>query len=417
MSDFYPIISKKLVRSNKLLRKIQKENIKQHKHIKGKYPKVKIGKIAALVADNTYYDFTQAIQPIVLTDIKDIHELLLKLDQYNITGMSGNGFPSSNKIKTFMASACQEKYIVINAVECDPGLVHDSWLLTNRYEYISTAANFLNKELGAKRTILASKSAPPSNFQGNATIKSTTNLTTKSAPNSTTQPTTTSTTQPISTSTTQSASISHTKLFMPEIYHLPNRYPMGEEHILIKEVLGIDLPAKDIPAEHGVLVINLQTIETIGEILLGQYKPNTRYITVADYTHGQATVAKVVNGMPVMDILQRVFGLPEGEKAYAGFGAMGAIAASAETMISSITNMLCYSQDFQYSDPIKCKKCGACSRKCPMSVSAKDIIQAFIKKQSDDLSKYNIDSCIGCATCNYHCRAGINVADVVLKVR
>lgn len=374
MSDFYPIISKKLVRSNKLVRKIQKENIKQHKHIKGKYPKVKIGKIAALVADNTYYDFTQAIQPIVLTDIKNIHELLLKLDQYNITGMSGNGFPASNKIKTFMASTCQEKYIVINAVECDPGLVHDSWLLMNRCEYISTAVNFLNKELGAKRTILASKSAPPANFQG-------------------------------------------TKISMPEIYQVPNRYPIGEEHILIKEVLGIDLSAKDIPAEHGVLVINLQTIETIGEILLGQYKPNTRYITVADYTYGQAAVAKVVNGMPVMDILQKVFGSPEGEKAYAGFGVMGAIATSPETTISPITNMICYSQDFQYADPIKCKKCGACSRKCPMSVSAKDIIQAYIKKQSDDLSKYNIDSCIGCATCNYHCRAGINVADVVLKVR
>ena len=409
MSDFYPIINKKLIRSNKLVRKIQKENIKQYKHIKGKYPKVKIGKIAALVTDNAYYDFTQAVQPMVFPDIKDIHELLLKLDQYNITGMSGNGFPASNKIKTFMASACQEKYIVINAVECDPGLVHDSWLLMNRYEYISSAANFLNKELGAKRIILASKSAPPANFQGTTTTKST--------PNSTTKSTSTSTTQPTSTSTTQYASSSHTKLFMPEIYLVPNRYPMGAEHILIKEVLGINLPAKDIPAEHGVLVINLQTIETIGEILLGQYKPNTRYITVADYTYGQAAVAKVVNGMSVMDILQKIFGSPEGEKAYAGLGAMGAIASSPETIVSPITNMLCYSQDFQYSDPIKCKKCGACSRKCPMSVSAKEIIQSFIKKQSGDLSKYNIDSCIGCATCNYYCRAGINVADVVLKVR
>ena len=353
---------------------MQKENIKQYKHIKGKYPKAKIGKIAALVTDNAYYDFTQAVQPMVFPDIKDIHELLLKLDQYNITGMSGNGFPASNKIKTFINSKSQKKYIVINAVECDPGLVHDSWLLMNRYEYISSAANFLNKELGAKRTILASKSAPPANFQG-------------------------------------------TKISMPEIYQVPNRYPIGEEHILIKEVLGIDLSAKDIPAEHGVLVINLQTIETIGEILLGQYKPNTRYITVADYTYGQSAVAKVVNGMPVMDILQKIFGSPEGEKAYAGFGVMGAIATSPETIISPITNMICYSQDFQYADPIKCKKCGACSRKCPMSVSAKDIIQAYIKKQSDDLSKYNIDSCIGCATCNYHCRAGINVADVVLKVR
>ena len=412
MSDFYPIINKKLVRSNKLVRKIQKENIKQYKHIKGKYLKVKIGKITALV-DNDYIDFTQEIQPIAMSDIKDISELLTKLDQYNITGMSGNGFAASNKIKTFINSKCLEKYIVINAVECDPGLVHDSWLLMNRYEYISSAAKFLHNELNTKRTILASKALPQSIIQGSASTKSTT----KSSSTSNTKPAFNSTTQSSSNSITQSDSSSHTRFPIPEIYQIPNRYPMGEEHILIKEVLGIDLPTKDIPAEHGILVINLQTVETIGEILIGQYKPNTRYITVADYTYGQAAVAKVVNGMPVMDILQKVFGSPDSEKAYSGFGVMGAIASSPETIISPITNMICYSQDFQYSDPTKCKKCGACSRKCPMSVSAKEIIQAYIKKHNDDLSKYNIDSCIGCATCNYHCRAGINVADVVLRAR
>ncbi len=410
MSDFYPIINKRLVRSNKLVRKIQKENIKQHKHIKGKYPKVKIGKIAALV-DSNCFDFAQALQPIGFPDIKDINDLLIKLKQYNITGMSGSGFPASDKIKTFMASTAQEKYIVINAVECDPGLVHDSWLLINRYEYISGAAIFLNKELGVKRTILATKAIPQANIQATATT------TNKSTSTSTTKPASNSTTQPSSNFITQSTSSSHTKFPMPEIYQVPNRYPMGEEHILVKEVLGIDLSAKDIPAEHGILVINLQTVETIGEILVGQYKPNTRYITVADYTYGQAAVAKVVNGMPVMDTLQKVFGSPDGEKAYSGFGVMGAIASSPETIISPITNMICYSQDFQYSDPTKCKKCGACSRKCPMSVSAKEIIQAYIKKLNDDLSKYNIDICIGCATCNYHCRAGINVADVILRAR
>jgi Na+-translocating ferredoxin:NAD+ oxidoreductase RnfC subunit len=66
------------------------------------------------------------------------------------------------------------------------------------------------------------------------------------------------------------------------VYAVPNRYPIGAEKILIKEVLGITIAQNVIPADCGILVLNVQTVHAIYEAIYGNCKPNTKFITVAE---------------------------------------------------------------------------------------------------------------------------------------
>lgn len=52
------------------------------------------------------------------------NELVAKLAAVGLTGNSGSGFPTSEKIKAFCSSAAENKYIVINGAECEPGLLY-----------------------------------------------------------------------------------------------------------------------------------------------------------------------------------------------------------------------------------------------------------------------------------------------------
>ena len=142
---------------------------------------------------------------------------------------------NSAKINTCLLSKSANKKLLINAVECDPALLHDEWLLAHRYDEITQAIHYLSKALSIEQVILATK---------NKNIKSNGKYT---------------------------------------ISRVPPRYPMGEEHFLIQHVLGASLEKKDTPADRGILTLNLQSVYQIGKIANECYDGG-RFITIADLT-------------------------------------------------------------------------------------------------------------------------------------
>lgn len=357
----YPLITRKTVKKNKAIKKIQKITEKRFNSIKGSFPKAKISKVVVLKGDNNFFDLSEKNSNENLTG----NNILELIESYDLTGLSGNGFPTERKIKAVIDANTNDKYLIVNAVECDPGLLHDEWLIKNRLTQIEEGISVLSEIVSFKRIIIAAKE---SDTPHNSKI---------------------------------------------EIGLVPNRYPMGQEKILIKKVLGIDMEAVQIPAEHGILVLNAQTVLAIGEIAKGVYKKGNRYITVADYTNGEAVVAKISGETTAAEILKKTLGVRGGKDVFAGGGIMLGHKVQKDEKVSAKTNFVAYGTNIEFNEASKCKKCGACARKCPMGIKVHKIVSTLEKDKNADVSMYQPELCINCGTCTYHCRAGKNTMSTV----
>jgi Na+-translocating ferredoxin:NAD+ oxidoreductase RnfD subunit len=63
----------------------------------------------------------------IIADMTD-SDILNKIKECEVYGMGGAAFPTGRKLQTLIASK-EEKYLIVNGVECDPGLHQDAWLL------------------------------------------------------------------------------------------------------------------------------------------------------------------------------------------------------------------------------------------------------------------------------------------------
>ena len=289
-------------------------------------------------------------------------EILKCIHNCGIVGLGGGGFSANQKIEATQSASNEEKILIINAVECDPGLLHDEWLLTNKLAQIEIGICEISKRVPFKRIIVASRH--------------------------------------------KIETISVICNIDVEFLQLDYFYPLGEEHILLKKALGINLDKNEIPAEHGLLVFNVQTVYAIGQAVTKRQVLRSRYITAADLTTGYARIVKVPVGANAVDVLKQAMGSNEKATMYIGEDIMGSRKMIADDVIDVKTNFVAYAKPINFANPSACIGCGVCAKKCPFNIPIGGIISytKFGQSFSDDIT----NKCIGCNACAYFCKAGIN---------
>ena len=75
------------------------------------------------------------------------------LDDIGHVGMGGSGFRTSEKIRASIGAHT----LVINGVECEPGITADQSVLLNDSLWVAAGANASAKAIGATKVILATK--------------------------------------------------------------------------------------------------------------------------------------------------------------------------------------------------------------------------------------------------------------------
>ena len=362
------LVTKNSVKANKTVKGIQKEYLKAHRQIKARYPKGKLGKVVRLSSEEVL-DLTGNKNENVKCHIHDIDEMSIqelwdKLEKAELRGLSGSGFPTLEKIETVRRSDAKKKFFIINAVACDPGLLHDAWLLRHYRNEIEKGIKVIERFIAFDKVIVAS----PDN--------------------------------------------------------VPSRYPMGEEKILIQTLLDIPLDKEDISARKGILVLNLQTVYAVYKAIYENEENKIRYITVANLDLGIGRIAKVRMGQSVEEIIKTLSGINSGmfrgqrEKSwYVGMGAMEAELVSSKHQISAGTGFVAIGNAYQFDNSAKCKGCGACSRKCPKGIKVHKLIRAIDKNRLTREEQLQIEECIGCGTCSYYCKAGKNLMEILAEAK
>lgn len=318
------------------------------------------------ISDISYVDLMPNLQKSESVEVTNKDELIKLCDKNNITGRSGNGFLISEKLKSYDAS---NGTLIVNAIECDPGLCHDAWIFRNRLSDVVEGIRLLDKIFGFGRKIIATKEPQLLNF--------------------------------------------------PDVEQIntKDRFPLGYENYLIKSVLGIDLPKGSFPTQNGILVLNIQTVLAIFDAANGYNVSEFKYISVIDMLEAKGYAVKAPFGMDVNSVAKAVLG-EKTATLYAG----GGVTRCHKAHCDVVDGMLCFiASGFatDFSNAKKCTRCGRCSRNCPANVNVKEIVSALEKDRDCDkneLKKYNYEACVFCGLCTYNCLASKDARGFVLSL-
>ncbi len=190
---------------------------------------------------------------------------------------------------------------------------------------------------------------------------------------------------------------------------LKTKYPQGSEKHIIKAVTGREVPSGGLPADAGVVVINVDTANSISTAIDTGMPLITRIVTVGGDAMKEARNFRVRIGTPVKDVIEAAGGFcAEPDKILLGGPMMGTAIASTEVPIIKGTGAVLAFTKKAAPTPGKCMRCGKCVDACPMHLQPL-LLRAYGKKGDlDMLKKLNITDCIECGVCSYLCPGGQN---------
>lgn len=352
------IINKKGIRKNRQIRKNQKDSKKAYTLKRSSFYK---GKIKKFFNVNSEFIDLSSKKTFTTPSISNPEEFLALLKEHKMVGLGGEANDLAIKFDKIL-SYKGKKIFIINGVECDPGLIHDHYILHNRLDNVLFAAKVIKKLFGFDEVVLASKE------------------------------------DIVTDNTVRSAK-------------LPYVYPMGYENFIIRELYGIEI--KEYPTEKGILVLNLQTTLKIGELLKG-IEFNSKYVTVANFNTGIAKVALVNFNEKIAKVLDATLGTIEGTL-YVGGGSMFAEVGSLADSVDTKTCLIALGNSFTFNEG-KCVGCGGCSRNCPSKIDLKTIVRRTEKNIAISKDEFNTKACISCGACSYGCAASKDIRGLIAKI-
>ena len=188
----------------------------------------------------------------------DREAILAAVEAAGVVGAGGAGFPTHVKLK----SACE--VLIVNGAECEPLLQVDKELLHHRLPVVLEGIAAAREVVGAKRAYLAVKGKYDSLLR----------------------------------------KIKRHLASRPwlELVPLPDIYPIGDEHLLVYEVLGRRVPPRGIPLQVGAVVLNVETLYNVAKALAGEGVTQT-YVTVNGAVAEPGTWSVPI-GTPVEEVVK-----------------------------------------------------------------------------------------------------------------
>lgn len=328
-------------------------------------------KVNSIIIENDFseqIDKTKAIRK----DIRKMskQDFLNTLNECGIIGMGGAGFPAYVKYDTDQKVST----LLINAVECEPYITADYRMIMEKCEEILETIDAILDINNITEAVIGVKE---SNIE---LIKE-----------------------------LNKYIGSYLRI---KIYDVQNKYPMGWERTLIKEIKHVDYDKYTI--EKGIIVNNISTIYAIGEAIRCNKPLIERIVTFTGEGLKKPQNVLVKVGTPISDVLDFIGGIKKDTIIIAGGPMMGNL-TSDELVVTPDLNCVLVLQK-QTKQPLKqCLRCGKCANVCPAK-----LCPVLIKDNINDIDKLkelHAEKCIECGLCSYICPSKIEVRDFTSKAR
>ena len=193
-------------------------------------------------------------------------------------------------------------------------------------------------------------------------------------------------------------------------------YPSASPEIIMRNLLGREVPAGRTCEDLGVCFISAEAVASIGEAFDTGKVPTHKIITIIDKA-GQRMMASAVIGTPVRAIFKELgIQTQDKDRIILGGPMTGKAIYSEDFPVMPDTNALMVqdAKDVQYVSDYPCINCGDCVRTCPVNIPVNMLIrflEAGHYEEAADL--YDLYSCVECGLCSFVCVSKIPISQYI----
>ncbi|MDT8448448.1 MAG: electron transport complex subunit RsxC [bacterium] len=298
----------------------------------------------------------------------DLEQLIHWSQEIGMVGLGGAAFPTHVKIASAREGAIHS--LIVNGAECEPYLSADHRVMLEQSADVVAGIRLLQRCLGAQRVLVA---VEDNKSDALAQLR-------------------------------QTAGEGTGWEWVP----LKTKYPQGAEKLLVRVLLGQDLPSGFLPKDLGVLVANVTTLAEMGLLLPIGAGIVERVVTVAGDACLNPGNYLVPLGTPLGYILDQLGEKPE--LVVLGGPMMGRPVASGQTVTTKgVTGILMFKGlQRPTGGPDPCISCGKCLSACPLDLNPSRLGKlAQAGAWAEMQGKQHLFDCFECGACAYVCPSRI----------
>ena len=286
-------------------------------------------------------------------------------------GMGGAGFPAYVKLKPGKPIDA----ILLNGCECEPLLTADHRVLLEYADDVVFGLKAMMKAVGAPKGVIVIEDNKP---------------------------------DAVALLTEKTADIPDI-----EVVCARTKYPQGAEKMLIKRVMGRQVPSGGLPADVGAIVSNISTVKAISDAIQKGMPLVDRVVTVTGERMKNPGNFIVKIGTSVKELIDYCGGVV-GDNVTLKMGGpmMGTPVTDVNVPIIKASNGI-IAVDTDKTEAVACIKCGRCADVCPMELSPL-YFQKFADEENwQGMKDKNVMDCIECRCCEYICSSKISLVSKI----
>jgi len=195
------------------------------------------------------------------------------------------------------------------------------------------------------------------------------------------------------------------------IITVPTIYPSGGEKQLIKILTGREVPRHGLPADIGLVCLNVATLAAINDAVSNGRPLISRIVTVTGQGVQKPRNIRARIGTPVSDLIEYAGGYSDNvEKLILGGPMMGFTLESEQVPVTEGSNCILVTtrEEIPASSPaVACIRCGKCADVCPANLLPQQLYWYARAKDLDKVQDYDLFDCIECGCCSHVCPSHI----------
>ena len=298
------------------------------------------------------------------------------IQRSGIVGLGGASLPAH--VKYSLREGVKIKTFIANGAECEPYLTNDHRVMVERPETLLKGIEILHNLLGAEESIIGVELNKPDAIA---------RLRECIRPD-----------QPI------------------RVVPLRVKYPQGDSKMMIKSILGIEVPAGLHAADLGIIMHNVSTIAAIADYVETGMPYIDRMVTVSGPGIDDPANLVVPLDTPVREVLRFCGGLREDTREVVmGGPMMGTPVASLDApIVKSSSGLLAFTatetaRPREYS----CIRCGRCVEACPYFLNPARLARLARARLYEQMKDLQLMECVECGSCTYSCPSGIPIVQMI----